>query len=84
MFNKHFSICFWSEKQGLIEAVRRVGAGSIMFETDWPHPTCLYPDPLGYHLGSLEQLSPEERAMVFGGNAAKLYNLDLSAAPAAN
>ena len=84
LFREHFSICFWAEKQGLVDAVRRVGADSIMFETDWPHPTCLYPDPLGYHLGSLEQLSEEERALVFGGNAERLYNLDLSAAPAAS
>lgn len=84
LFNKHFSICFWAEKQGLLDAVKRLGADSIMFETDWPHPTCLYPDPLGYHLDTLQQLTAEDRAKVFGANAEKLYNLDLSAAPAAS
>jgi hypothetical protein len=56
----------------------------VLFETDYPHPTCLYPDPLDYHLPSLEQLSASERRKVFGGNAEALYNLDLSNAPAAS
>lgn len=84
LFRKHFSICFWAERQGLLDAVKRLGADTIMFETDYPHPTCLYPDPLGYHLETLRQLDPQERAQVFGLNAERLYNLDLSAAPAAS
>jgi predicted TIM-barrel fold metal-dependent hydrolase len=83
-FREHFFICYWAERESLLETVRRIGADNVLFETDWPHPTCLYPDPLGYHQSSLEQLSPEDRGKVFGHNAEKLYNLDLSAAPAAS
>jgi predicted TIM-barrel fold metal-dependent hydrolase len=82
-FREHFYICYWSEREGLLETVRRTGAGNVLFETDWPHPTCLYPDPLGYHRDTLEQLTPDERARVFGRNAEALYRLDLSQAPAA-
>ncbi|MBV1918166.1 MAG: amidohydrolase [Sphingomonadaceae bacterium] len=84
LFNEHFSICFWAERTGLLDAVNRTGADNIMFETDWPHPTCLHPSPLGYHQSTLEQLSPADRRKVFGANAEALYNLDLSAAPAAS
>ena len=84
IFRKHFSICFWAERQCLLDAVRHLGADTIMFETDYPHPTCLYPDPLGYHLDGLQQFTADERAKVFGTNAERLYNLDLSAAPAAS
>jgi predicted TIM-barrel fold metal-dependent hydrolase len=83
-FREHFFICYWAEREGLIETVRRVGAGNVLFETDYPHPTCLYPGPLEYHESTMQQLTPGERGKVFGGNAAALYNLDLSAAPAAS
>jgi predicted TIM-barrel fold metal-dependent hydrolase len=81
-FRKHVFICYWAEKAGVIETVRRVGAGNVLFETDYPHPTCLYPGPLEYHRSTLEQLTAGERAQVFGRNAEALYNLDLSAAQA--
>jgi predicted TIM-barrel fold metal-dependent hydrolase len=80
-FRKHFFICYWAERDGVIETVRRVGAENVLFETDWPHPTCLYPGPLEYHQATLEQLTASERSKVFGANAEALYNLDLSAAP---
>jgi predicted TIM-barrel fold metal-dependent hydrolase len=79
-FRKHIYACGWAERAGLIEYVRRIGAENLLFETDFPHPTCLYPGPLEYHATTLAQLEPDARAKVFGGNAAALYNLDLSAA----
>jgi predicted TIM-barrel fold metal-dependent hydrolase len=82
-FREHFYVCYWAERAGLVDAVRRIGADNILFETDYPHPTCLYPGPLEYHRSSLEQLSATERGKVFGRNAEHLYNLDLSRAPAA-
>ncbi len=48
-----------------------------MFETDFPHPTCLFPDPLGYAASGLAALTPETRRKVLSGNAAKLYNIPL-------
>jgi predicted TIM-barrel fold metal-dependent hydrolase len=82
LFREHFAICCWFEREGIIEAVRRMGAGNILFETDFPHPTCLYPGPLEYHTPTLQTLSASDSAKVFGANAEALYNLDLSAAPA--
>jgi predicted TIM-barrel fold metal-dependent hydrolase len=78
-FRRHFYACGWAERDGMLEYVRRVGADNVMFETDYPHPTCLYPSPLEYHVETFAALSPEDRRKVFGGNAEALYNLDLSA-----
>jgi uncharacterized protein len=79
-FRKHFYICGWAERNGIADVVRRVSADNVLFETDFPHPTCLYPGPLDYLVPTMEQLAADERRKVFGGNAEALYNLDLSAA----
>jgi predicted TIM-barrel fold metal-dependent hydrolase len=81
-FKKHYYICGWFEKKGMVDAIHRLGADNVLFETDFPHPTCLYPDPLEYLVPTLKQLTPEENKKVFETNAVKLYNLDLSKAPA--
>jgi predicted TIM-barrel fold metal-dependent hydrolase len=80
VFRKHIYACGWAEQDGFVDYVRRVGADNLLFETDFPHPTCLYPEPLAYLAPSMAQMTPTDRAKVFGGNAQALYNLDLSAA----
>ena len=47
-----------------------------MFETDFPHPTCLHPEPA--RAGSSEKIAtlrPETQRKVMGGNAAALYRV---------
>ena len=46
-----------------------------MFETDFPHPTCLYPDPLTAVEERMTALRPETRRKVLGETAAKLYRV---------
>ena len=48
-----------------------------MFETDFPHPTCLYPEPLEHASSGLAQLTFEEREKILSTNASKLYNIPL-------
>jgi predicted TIM-barrel fold metal-dependent hydrolase len=53
--------------------LHKVGVDNCLFETDFPHPTSLYPiDNLEDRLASLTQ---EDRAKVLSLNAAKLYNI---------
>ena len=47
-----------------------------MFETDFPHPTCLYPDPLATAAENMRDLSPTAQRKILGGNARRLYKLD--------
>jgi hypothetical protein len=48
-FARNWYATFWFEENAgdLQTLVDRVGDDRILFETDFPHPTCLYPDPLG-------------------------------------
>jgi predicted TIM-barrel fold metal-dependent hydrolase len=46
-----------------------------LFETDFPHPTCLYPKPLEAVQAKMATLSPETRAKILGENARQLYRL---------
>ena len=47
----------------------------LLFETDFPHPTCTYPDGVGLALDSLAGLDEHVAAALMGGNAARLYNV---------
>lgn len=78
LFRRHIHVCTWFEREHLVETVRAVGVENVMFETDFPHPTCLYPDPLDYMREPLAAMDFEARGKVFGGNAERIYNLDLA------
>lgn len=75
IFQRQIYACTWFERRDLVNNVRSLGVDNVMFETDFPHPTCLYPDPLQYMRDTAAQFSLEERRKVFGGTAARLYNL---------
>jgi len=77
VFRRQIYACSFFEKKNFISTVRQVGADNIMFETDFPHPACLYPDGLDYLVDVIAELTPEERAKIFSLNAAKLYNIDV-------
>jgi predicted TIM-barrel fold metal-dependent hydrolase len=65
----------WFEHADLAYVVDRVGADRILFETDFPHPTCLYPDPLGVAAEHMRDLTPTAREQILGGNACRLYKI---------
>ncbi len=76
-FASNWYATMWFEQnrgnlQGLIDAV---GEDNVLFETDFPHPTCLYPDPLGTVEARFSTLRPDTRRKVLGDNAARLYRL---------
>jgi predicted TIM-barrel fold metal-dependent hydrolase len=76
-FRDHWYATFWFERANgnLQTVVDAVGDDRILFETDFPHPTCLYPDPLGTIEDKMKTLRPESRRKILGDNAAKLYQL---------
>ncbi|RYD95690.1 MAG: amidohydrolase [Sphingomonadales bacterium] len=64
---------FWFERNNLARDIRTVGVDNVMFETDFPHPTCLYPvDDMNVAFAGLEEA---EIRKVLSGNAARVYNL---------
>jgi predicted TIM-barrel fold metal-dependent hydrolase len=76
-FRSNWYATFWFEEnqgdvQGLLD---KVGDDRVLFETDFPHPTCLYPSPLETVAAKIDALRPETRRNVMGENAARLYRL---------
>lgn len=74
-FKRNFYACFWFEQEGLDDVLRRVGIDNCLFETDFPHPTGLY--PIENLEGRLGNLTFEERDKVLSRNAAKLYKIEV-------
>lgn len=76
-FRRQIHACFWFENQDIARTIERVGPGNVLFETDFPHPTCLYPDSLGIAARAMRQLAPDVVRAVMQDNAVRLYNLPL-------
>jgi predicted TIM-barrel fold metal-dependent hydrolase len=76
-FRSNLYATFWFEKNRnkLPELVEAVGEDNILFETDFPHPTCMYPKPLEAVAEKMATLSPEAQRKILGENARKLYRL---------
>ena len=74
-FKRQIYATTWFEHRNLAALIDSVGEDNIMFETDFPHPTCLYPDPLKTADHNLADLSETVQRKVLGENAAKLYHL---------
>jgi predicted TIM-barrel fold metal-dependent hydrolase len=76
-FKRQVYGCFWFEKVATKSLVEAVGEDNILFETDFPHPTCLYPDVEGYLEEITSDWSETTRRKILQDNAAALYNVKL-------
>ena len=74
-FQRQIYATTWFERTNLPAIVAAVGEDNIMFETDYPHPTCLYPDPLKTAEETMRELSTAAQRKILGENAGKLYHL---------
>ncbi len=74
-FQKHFWVTFWFESFAPKHMLEEIGVDRLLFETDFPHPTSLYPgvqDKLVATLGGHDYVT---RKRVLERNAVELYNL---------
>jgi predicted TIM-barrel fold metal-dependent hydrolase len=76
-FRSNLYATFWFEnnRNKLPDLIEAVGEDSILFETDFPHPTCLYPKPLESVAKKMATLPLETQRKIYGENAKKLYRL---------
>jgi predicted TIM-barrel fold metal-dependent hydrolase len=74
-FKRQIYATMWFERTDLVPLVKAVGEDNILFETDFPHPTCLYPAPLKTAEDNMRELSPTAQRKILGENASKLYKL---------
>jgi len=76
-FRKVLYGCFWFEKAGPTLLLDYLGADNVMWETDFPHPTCLHPEAVRRSAEALSHVGPENLRKIMQDNAAKLYNIPL-------
>ncbi len=74
-FRDHFWATFWFEKVGPKMLLETLGVNKVMFETDFPHPTSLYPGVQAHLQDVLAGYSYDVKKRVLERNAAELYNL---------
>ena len=74
-FHKHIYACTWFEEQSLKAAVDVLGADNIMYMSDFPHPTCVYPDALSHVENA--GLSEEVNRKILQDNAARVYGIKI-------
>jgi uncharacterized protein len=76
-FKTNWFATMWFEtgRGSLQDLVDKVGEDNIMFETDFPHPTALWPDPLEHVREAMATLRPESRRKILAENGQKLYRL---------
>jgi len=74
-FRKHCYNDFWFER-GAIQKYRDiVGVDRILWETDFPHPTSLWPETWDYTERSLEGVPANEQRMILAENAQRCYHI---------
>jgi predicted TIM-barrel fold metal-dependent hydrolase len=76
-FHKQVYVNYWFEKLDQYH-LDRVGVGNLLFETDFPHATCIAFDEVGTTIDAgMGDATQEVRERILWRNAAELYNLDL-------
>ncbi|HEY3723004.1 MAG TPA: amidohydrolase family protein [Acidimicrobiia bacterium] len=80
-FRRQVYGCFWFEEESAVNAIGRYPE-NILYETDYPHPTCQHPGPRtpaqrprDYATRVLGALPDDVLAKVLHDNAARVYGL---------
>ena len=76
-FAQHFWVTYWFETVAPTKLIDEIGVTRLLFETDFPHPTSLYPGVQAKLVETMAGHSPEVRKRVLQDNANELYGLDL-------
>ena len=74
-FHRQFFACFWFERIAIDRLLDVIGVNNVMFETDFPHPTCLYPKSNEKIRATMAKLDHATRKRIVQDNAAELYRI---------
>ena len=74
-FRRQFYGTFWFEQTTVKPAIDFLGPDFVMLETDFPHPTCLYPRDDERVQRTLAELPEDVVRKVMQDNAAELYRI---------
>src|SRR5579862_6480623 len=75
-FSRNFWVSFWFETYAPQHMLQEIGVDRVMFETDFPHPTSLYPGVQQKLATSMSTCDFNTRKRVLESNAVELYNLN--------
>ena len=73
--------CYIFEEFAPRELLDTIGVDNVLFETDYPHPVCLYDNVREKIDAALGDATPEVRHKVLFGNSAKLYKVEAPDVP---
>ena len=80
-FRRQIYGCFWFERESALDAIARY-PDNILFESDYPHPTCQHPGPRtpaqrprDYATATLAHLDDDVLRRVLHDTAASIYHL---------
>lgn len=74
-FQRQIYASYWFESD-VAYAVQRLGPDNLMFETDFPHPACLYPSVQDQVQRSLGDLPEDVQRKVLYETACRVYQLE--------
>lgn len=74
-FRDHFWVTYWFETIGPTTLLETLGVNKVLFETDFPHPTSLYPGVQEHIVKTLGRYDDNVRKRVLERNAVELYKL---------
>jgi predicted TIM-barrel fold metal-dependent hydrolase len=74
-FRDQFWVTYWFENVGPKLLLETIGVDKVLFETDFPHPTSLYPGVQEHIMETLGGYDQHVRKRVLERNAVELYNL---------
>lgn len=76
-FRDHFMCSFWFETVGPKLLLETIGYDNVMFETDFPHPTSLYPGVQAHLKNVFADHGYDIAKKVLQDNPSRFYNLGL-------
>ncbi len=76
-FRDHFMCSFWFETVGPKLLLETIGYDNVMFETDFPHPTSLYPGVQAHLKDVFADHGYDIAKKVLQDNPSRFYNLGL-------
>jgi uncharacterized protein len=79
-FARQVYACYWFETVAPTKLLGEIPVDNILFETDFPHPTCLFGNVRERIDVSLANASASDREKILWGNAAGLYGIEKPAA----
>jgi predicted TIM-barrel fold metal-dependent hydrolase len=74
-FRRQVYACYWFETVAPTKLLGEIPVDNILFETDFPHPTCLFGNVRERIDSSLGNASELDREKILWGNAAALYGI---------